>query len=117
MRDRKTAGNARQTGHEECRNGFAEDKISIIAEEEAAITAALERASEGDLLVIFGDNITRCWKQIIYHGGDREAPQEPESALESQSREYSPGFMLEAGLQLISDERGVRLARDEEGDD
>ena len=30
------------------------------------IYAALKLAQPGDLLVIFGDNITRAWKQIIY---------------------------------------------------
>ncbi|MFT5483838.1 MAG: cyanophycin synthetase, partial [Halieaceae bacterium] len=49
--------------------------VQIIPSEQDAIAAALEMASEGDLLIIFGDNITRCWKQIVYHGGDREEAQ------------------------------------------
>jgi cyanophycin synthetase len=68
-------------------------------------------------LVIFGDNITRCWKQIIYHGGEREPRDGGEELPEPISETDSPGFMLEEGLHLISDERGVRLAREEEGDD
>ena len=67
--------------------------------------------------MVFGDNISRSWKQIIYFGGDREAPVDTGEGDVAESAGYSPGLMLETGLQLISDERGVRLARDEEGSD
>jgi cyanophycin synthetase len=98
-------------------NGVAAEDVSIVADEQEAVTAGLELAGEGDLLVVFGDNITRCWKQIIYHGGEREAEEPQEDIPESQSAGYSPGLMLESGLQLISDDRGVRLAREEEDGD
>jgi cyanophycin synthetase len=99
-------------------NGVAEENITIIASEEEAIETALERASDGDLLMIFGDNITRCWKQIIYHGGEREAVEEGAEAPVSEPGEgHNLGLILDEGLQLISDGRGVRLAREEEGDD
>jgi cyanophycin synthetase len=99
-------------------NGVADENISIIASEELAVTTALERAAEGDLLVVFGDNITRCWKQIIYHGGEREATEEDvEADVPEETEGHGLGLMLEEGLQLISDDRGVRLAREEEGDD
>jgi cyanophycin synthetase len=94
-----------------------EECISLIPDEQEAITTALESATEGDLLVVFGDNITRCWKQIIYHGGEREAPEEFEDAIDENTSGASPGLMLEDGMHLISDDRGVRLARSEEGDD
>jgi cyanophycin synthetase len=98
-------------------NGVARDAITIIPDEQEAVTAALDRANDGDLVVIFGDNITRCWKQIIYHGGEREeAAVEEEAAIPVIAAEDS-GLVLEEGMQLISDDRGVRLARDEEGDD
>jgi cyanophycin synthetase len=92
-------------------------RISVIPDEQEALAAALEGAEEGDLLVVFGDNITRCWKQIIYHGGERENVEESEAMPLQESTAASMGLMLEEGLQLISDDRGVRLARDEEGDD
>ena len=94
-----------------------EECISLMPDEQEAITTALDCATEGDLLVVFGDNITRCWKQIIYHGGDREAPEEFEDAIDENTSGASPGLMLEDGMHLISDDRGVRLARSEEGDD
>jgi cyanophycin synthetase len=98
-------------------NGVEESRISIIPDEQEAVNTALEGAEDGDLLVVFGDNITRCWKQIIYHGGEREEVEESESMPLQESTAASMGLMLEEGLQLISDDRGVRLAREEEGDD
>ena len=68
--------------------------------------------------MIFGDNITRCWKQIIYHGGEREEVAEGEEMpAPEQGEGHNLGLILDEGLQLISDGRGVRLAREEEGDD
>ncbi len=99
-------------------NGVADENISIIASEELAVSTALEQAGEGDLLMIFGDNITRCWKQIIYHGGERETAEEAEETVAPEEIEgHGLSLMLEEGLQLVSDDRGVRLAREEEGDD
>ena len=103
--------------HELLAQGVSDDAIQVIASEEEAIESALAAGGEGDLLVVFGDNITRCWKQIIYFGGDQEAEEEPAEVAETSLAESSLGVFLEDGQQLISDERGVRLARDEEGDD
>ena len=122
----KADDNRRRRGDDEVpqllRTGFMEhgvddENIALIPDEEEAVAAALEQAQEGDLLVIFGDNITRCWKQIIYHGGESK-PEDGELEIpEPIDEAKSPAFMLEEGLQLISDDRGVRLAREEEGDD
>jgi cyanophycin synthetase len=98
-------------------NTVAQDSISIVPDEQDAIAAALEEAAEGDLLVIFGDNITRCWKQIIYHGGDREVPEDLDITIDENISGAPPGLMLEDGMQLISDDKGVRLARSEEDGD
>ena len=98
-------------------HNVAQDSISIIPDEQDAIAAALEQAAEGDLLVIFGDNITRCWKQIIYHGGDREVPEDLDITIDENISGASPGLMLEDGMHLISDDKGVRLARSEEEGD
>ena len=46
-------------------NGVSADQISVIPSEEAAVDAALREAEPGDLLLIFGDAITRSWKQVI----------------------------------------------------
>jgi cyanophycin synthetase len=95
--------------------GVPADRVDVIVDEQASIDFALKMAQPGDLLVIFGDNITRSWKQIIYFKGD-------EPALESETpaavtappppprRESSEP--QRDGVALIADERGVRLARE-----
>jgi cyanophycin synthetase len=106
-------------------------------------------ARAGDLLVVFGDHITRCWKQIITFGGEtgeprrkrmrelealggigalvpveREAPRMQPSAAREVTRprpvarppvihEVAPADEAAAG-GVISDARGVRLARERE---
>ena len=80
---------------------------------------ALEMAREGDLVMMFGDDITRTWKQIIGHEvADQPAPGD-EAAKPQQSfvEEDPTAFMLEPGEELIRDERGVRIAHQEEPGD
>jgi cyanophycin synthetase len=54
--------------------GVRDDRIKVIEDEQEAIQAGLEMGERGDLLVIFGDDITRCWKQIIYFSGHPYGP-------------------------------------------
>ena len=116
-------------------NGVADDAITVIPDEEEAITAALEMGEAGDLVLIFGDNVARCWKQIIYFNRTPgEVPaQEDEIAPPVMLREKAadplvaalpvedapaiPEKVLESGDRLIRDERGVRLAREPENED
>ncbi len=100
-------------------DGEGEDNIEVIANEPAAVSAALEMASEGDLLVIFGDDIDRCWKQIAgYEPEDTDGGEaKPETLVQSFVEEDPEAFMLDPGAELIRDDRGVRIARiDEESD-
>ena len=68
----------------------------------------------GDLLV-FGDQISRCWKQIVQfrERSTDEQPSTSESGLSIEScprpRSFSTGT---PGLDWIVDERGVRLAEE-----
>ncbi|WP_108862464.1 cyanophycin synthetase [Ruegeria sp. Alg231-54] len=90
-------------------NGVDDATITIIPDEVEAVSAALEQAAQGDLLVIFGDDTTRCWKQIIYFNSDGEAP---EAAPVASLAEPAFEDMFEGDQNLIRDERGVRLARE-----
>ncbi len=92
-------------------NGVDDAAITIIPDEVKAVTAALEQAAPGDLLVIFGDDTTRCWKQIIYFNYDSEAPV-TEAAPVASPIDTSFEDMFESDQNLIRDARGVRLARD-----
>ena len=58
--------------------GIDASRIERIESESDAIHAALGRARPGDVVLIFGDDVTRCWKQIIYFGGRK--PQEATNA-------------------------------------
>jgi cyanophycin synthetase len=97
-------------------NGYPEERITTIIDEQEAVAGLLSMAERGDLLLIFGDAISRCWKQIITH-----RPGSPESAtLRLVEAEMMPldGPATPAGMSaaefeaLIIDERGVRLARE-----
>ncbi len=100
-------------------DGEEEDHVEVIPGEPMAIKVALEMAREGDLIVIFGDDIERCWKQVT--GYEVEGVEEPgvdaEKPAQSFVEEDPEAFMLDPGAELIRDERGVRIARiDEESD-
>jgi len=51
--------------------GIAEEAIERFTSEVEAVDAALSACQRGDLLLVFGDDTTRCWKQIIYMGGQK----------------------------------------------
>nr|WP_321254553.1 cyanophycin synthetase [uncultured Ruegeria sp.] len=91
--------------------GTPDEAITIIPDEVEAVTAGLEMAAPGDLLVIFGDDTTRCWKQIIYFNSDGDAP-EAEAIGKPAPVETSFEDMFDSDQALIRDERGVRLARE-----
>ena len=80
--------------------------------------SALNQASQGDLVLIFGDATTRCWKQIITHqpaDQENEEPAQDSLAISPVLAELSTpqGFDLQAFEDLVIDERGARLAAEE----
>ena len=85
-------------------------------DEQVAIESALRMAKRGDLVLVFGDKPSRCWKQIIYFKPD-EAEDAPRTPTPPPPRPSATPGMLD-GLDalthgnLIQDERGVRLARE-----
>jgi cyanophycin synthetase len=113
--------------------GVAEEAISIIPDEQAAISAALEMGQPGDLILIFADQLTRSWKQITKFRAAGAAPAAPVAvgAVPAAPPPAARGLLvetagdagprsLEAALAalslegLIRDERGVRVAPDAE---
>jgi cyanophycin synthetase len=76
-------------------------------------------AREGDLIMIFGDDITRTWKQITNFEaeGSRTNGSDENKAAQSFVEEDPQAFTLDAGEELIRDDRGVRIARNEEEGD
>lgn len=102
--------------------GLDDSAIQIIPSEQEAVDKALADCKQGDLLIILGDNITRCWKQIVHFNSEGRV----ESADETPSQDFPEKlfepvehkFELEDGQSLVHDERGVRLVveRDEDSD-
>ena len=96
--------------------GVAPDKIEVIPEERLAVDAALRQAQPGDLLLVFADAITRTWKQVIHFRPEADVPTggAAPTALVSRTLADDVDLQIESGVSLIRDERGVRLAREEE---
>ena len=100
-------------------SGVGEEQIDVIPSEVDAVKSSLEMASRGDLVVIFGDNIERCWNQVAGHQvepGDASG-HVPDKPVQSFVEEDPEAFTLNPGSELIRDERGVRIARIEEESD
>jgi cyanophycin synthetase len=98
--------------------GVDEAKIEIVVDEQQANARGLEVAASGDLLLVLADNVKRSWKQIIYFDSDKkhEAPPTPgESAR--RPLPSAPGFQMDDSVEVIRDERGVRLAARTEDSD
>lgn len=101
-------------------NGVDTSRIDLIPEETLAVDAALKMGQKDDVLLIFGDAISRCWDQITSFRSDRESP--PPEKTTPAKIQASPildtvdpaPIELRAGESLVRDEKGVRLAREEE---
>ena len=101
-------------------HGTPRERIAVIPDEQSAVDAALREAQAGDLVLIFGDAITRSWKQIVQFRPDAARPVEraprvsrPEPAL-AVAQELVP---TERRREFVRDVRGVRLPRAREADD
>ena len=110
-------------------NGFPREQLEMIPDEQAAIAAALESGRRGDLLILFADKISRSWKQVIYFkpsGEDKPGtfpppagePVAPPSLVSSGAPSSGEGSassdLIVDGALVIQDERGVRLAREQD---
>ena len=92
--------------------GIEADRIEVIPDEQEATSRALQMAAPDDLLLILGDNIKRTWKQIIYFNSGARAEEGGRKTSMALSLPDVPGFQLDENVEIISDERGVRIARE-----
>ena len=72
-------------------------------------------ADAGDLVLVLGDNVKRTWKQIISFNSGAHADVTAKKSSTPVNLPEIDGFELAEDLEIISDARGVRIAR-EEGD-
>jgi cyanophycin synthetase len=101
--------------------GYPREHLTVIPDEQAAIQAALESSKRGDLLLVFADKISRSWKQVIYFKPSDEKPGSvPPPAQKSapmmalpRGEDAGTDVVLDGAL-VIEDERGVRLAREQD---
>jgi cyanophycin synthetase len=91
------------------------DNIEVIPDEQQASLRALEVAAPGDLVLILGDNVKRTWKQIIYFNSEAKGEEGAPRSTVSIELPDAGEFTFDEDVEIISDERGVRIAR-EEGD-
>jgi cyanophycin synthetase len=100
-------------------NGIEDSAIELIPDEVTSVASALEMAREGDLVIIFADDVRRSWNQVIQHEGENVASGTGKEVKPANSfvEEDPEAFSLDPGARLVRDERGVRLAREEEESD
>jgi cyanophycin synthetase len=104
-------------------NGVSASDIQTIPSEVDAIEAGLASCEPGDLLIILGDNITRCWKQIVHFNNvsENKVTKKDAPSRDFPEKLYQPvehKFELQEGTRIVQDERGVHIVveRDEESD-
>ena len=95
--------------------GISTDQIEVIPDEQEANARALEMAETGDLILVLGDHVKRTWKQIIYFNSGSRTDNGGKKAATTVDLPDFGDFNFADDLEIISDERGVRIAR-EEGD-
>jgi cyanophycin synthetase len=93
--------------------GISADQIEVVPDEQEATRHALEMAESGDLILVLGDNTTRTWKQIIYFNSGAHAEDSGKKTTSAMDLPDTGSFKIDGDLEIISDERGVRIARDE----
>lgn len=121
----KADQNRRGRGHDELpqllrrylmEEGIADENIWVVADEEPAVDKGLAIAEEGDLVVITADDLQRTWKQIINLNSDKIEDKKTIPGTKVFVPERAKRYVLEQDEELIIDERGVRLARNEPED-
>ena len=79
--------------------GLPADRVFVEPDEHTAIDFALGHARPGDLLVIFADDVTRTWKQVIYwHRDERRSapPDAPPAHASPPLRHFAADALEEA---------------------
>lgn len=96
-------------------NGVDAGQIEVVIDEVEANSRALNLARAGDLVLILCDAVTRSWKQIINFTPDQsiQASLKPAPGIVDIDMDEYLDFKIDPEIELIRDEKGVRLAREE----
>ncbi len=95
------------------KQGVAASAIEVVPDEQEATRHALEIAATNDLVLVLGDNVKRSWKQIIYFNSGAHAEETGSKTPVAIELPATDEFAFDSEFEIISDERGVRIAREE----
>ena len=87
--------------------GLDPGAVEAVPDEQEAVARGLQLSGPGDLLVVFGDAISRCWKQIVQFDSphrEHESEAGPPNLLPE-----GEAFALRAEQTIVRDARGVHL--------
>jgi cyanophycin synthetase len=100
--------------------GVPADCIEVIPDEQAAVDHALSISKRDDLLLVFVDAIGRSWKQIQEFQSDEVDTSNDDHhvphAVDLGGFAGFEGFDMDQDMEIIQDERGVRIVAQEESD-
>jgi cyanophycin synthetase len=93
-------------------------RIEVLPHEPDAVHFALNAARPDDLVLVFGDQLSRTWKQIQDFTPGEGARRVATAAAPSEVDLGSFADLgLDGGVELIRDERGVRIAAGSSADE
>ncbi|MDX2413116.1 MAG: cyanophycin synthetase [Woeseiaceae bacterium] len=95
------------------KQGVAASAIEVVPDEQEATRHALEVAATNDLVLVLGDNVKRSWKQIIYFNSGAHVEETGSKTPVAIELPATDEFAFDSEVEIISDERGVRIAREE----
>jgi len=88
------------------KHGVKPERIQVIPQEPKSLDALLRAAQPNDLALVFGSDVSRCWKQIVHF---KPAWAKEDGSAASETRGEPDLTQRYPNLKI--DERGVRLAR------
>jgi cyanophycin synthetase len=92
--------------------GISADCIDVVPDEQEAISNALRMAGLGDLILVLADNTKRSWKQIIYFNSEAKGDEAAKAPTVTIELPQTDEFSFDEDVEIISDERGVRIAKE-----
>jgi cyanophycin synthetase len=92
--------------------GVKPEQIEVVPDEQMATQHALSIAASDDLILVLADQIKRTWKQIIYFDSSADKTSGTATKASTIALPDVDLFTFDEDVQIISDERGVRIARD-----
>jgi cyanophycin synthetase len=92
--------------------GISADRIDVVPDEQEATSTALRMAGLGDLILVLADNIKRSWKQIIYFNSEAKGDDASKAPTVTIELPQTDEFSIDDDVEIISDERGVRIAKE-----